>query len=439
MTAPALSWEKLLGAVRAEGAGRYRAWFETLPPGELSNGELRIVVGDSAQREYLQTECTGVFQQAAMRLTDHLVTVRFLAADGDTGAPLVASSRSPLISSPLNPDYTFEQFVVGPSNRLAHAACRAVCTQPGIPYNPLFVHGGSGLGKTHLLQAIGALLRAADPPLNVVYVSCETFVNEFVRAIETGTLVEFRDGIRQADVLIIDDVQFLANRESSQEELFHTFNVLHQSRRQIVLSADYSPTEIPTLEDRLISRFTWGLVTNVGQPDRETRHAILQKKARLRGVEIPDDVLDFIAEQVRSNIRVLEGTLTRLVTEAHIGGKPLTVETAREVLGSVQGPASRLLQVSEILEAVSRHYGVRLPDLIGRKRSRSVSHPRQVGMYLARKLTPLSLQEIGGYFGGRDHSTVLHAERVIESDRTHDEATASALSSLTQQLLARRT
>lgn len=438
MTAPALSWEKLLGAVRAERDGRYRAWFEALPPGELVNGELQVVVADPAQRQYLHSECTATFQQAAMRLTDHLVSVRFVAPSDGSSTPVVASSRSPLISSPLNPDYTFEQFVVGPSNRLAHAACRAVCSQPGIPYNPLFVHGGSGLGKTHLLQAIGAFLGAADPPLNVVYVSCETFVNEFVRAIETGTLVGFRDGIRRADVLIIDDVQFLADRESSQEELFHTFNVLHQSRRQIVLSADYSPSEIPTLEDRLVSRFTWGLVTNVGQPDRETRHAILQKKARLRGVEIPDEVLDFIAEQVQSNIRVLEGALTRLVTEANIGGKPLTVDTAREIVGTFQGPSGRLLQVSDILEAVSRHFGVRLPDLIGRKRSRSVSHPRQVGMYLARKLTPLSLQEIGGYFGGRDHSTVLHAERVIEVDRTHDDATAVALTALTQQLLARR-
>ncbi|MBI5863664.1 MAG: chromosomal replication initiator protein DnaA [Planctomycetes bacterium] len=428
MSELAPSWEKLLLAVRSSHPDLYRSWFEGLASGQLVNGELRVVVADPVQYEYLETQCASAFTRAAMELTGRLLPVRFVPPAALLDGSLVAHSRPPFPSSPLNPDYTFDQFVVGPSNRLAHAACQAVCAQPGVPYNPLFIHGGSGLGKSHLLHAIGASLRSSDVAPNVIYVSCETFVNEFIRAIETGTLAAFRDGIRCADALLIDDVQFLANRESSQEELFHTFNVLHQSRRQIVLSADASPVEIPTLEDRLVSRFTWGLVATVGRPDRETRHAILQKKARLRGVEIPDEVLDFIAEQVSSNIRVLEGALTKLVTEANIGNKPLTVDTAREVLGAYPGPAVRALQVSDILDAVSRHYGVRLPDLIGRRRSRSLSHPRQVGMYLARKLTPLSLQEIGGYFGGRDHSTVLHAERWAVDRRRHDREQLSRFS-----------
>jgi chromosomal replication initiator protein len=259
-----------------------------------------------------------------------------------------------------------------------------------------------------------------------------------VRAIETGELAEFRNSARRGDALAIDDVQFLANRESSQEELFHTFNVLYQSRKQIILSADSPPTDIPTLEDRLVSRFNWGLVTQIDTPSRETRQAILQKKARLRGCEVSDEILDFIAERVEANIRLLEGALTKLISETQIAGKPMTLDTAREVLETFDGRFGRPLQITDIIDVVSKHFGLRLSDLVGRKRSRSVSFPRQVGMYLARKLTPLSLEEIGGHFGGRDHSTVLHAERVIETERKRERETADTLSHLTRQLLSRR-
>jgi len=271
----------------------------------------------------------------------------------------------------------------------------------------------------------------------VLYVTCETFVNDFVQAIASGKLQQFREAARRADLLAIDDIQFLANRESSQEELFHTFNVLYQSGKQIVLSADSAPAEIPTLEDRLMSRFNWGLVVQIDPPNRETRQAILHKKARLRGVEIPDEVIDVIAEHVQANIRLLEGALTKLITSTQLGGKPLNVETAREVLSSYGGREQRPLRVSEILEAVSSHFGIRLQDLLGRKRTRSISQPRQIAMYLARKLTPLSLEEIGMQFGGRDHSTVLHAERSIENTRGADRELATALSQLTGRLLSR--
>ncbi len=451
-----LSWGELLARVRSQHPDVYRAWFEMLQPAELRGGELRVVVEDPARARYLTEKCAGAFTDAAMSLTGHFVTLRF-----ETVAPMVLSHNAHgtiLKSMPLNPDYSFEQFVVGPSNRLAHAACRAVCSQPGTLYNPLFVHGPSGLGKSHLLQAIAMELGGSRPlaprpslngdspppgvvpeaPMSVIYVSCETFVNEFVRAIEVGGLQEFRDSARSADVLVIDDAQFLANRESSQEELFHTFNVLYQSRRQIILSADSAPADIPTLEDRLVSRFNWGLVAQIDPPNRETRQAILHKKARLRGCEVPDEVLDFIAERLESNIRLLEGALTKLISETQIGGKPMNLETARTVIDGFDGAGTRLLQIHDILDLVSKHYGVRLPDLTGRKRSRSVSHPRQVGMYLARKLTPLSLEEIGGHFGGRDHSTVLHAERVIDASRRHDRDTADLLTHLTNLLLTKR-
>jgi len=432
-----LRWDKLLQAVRAEYPDLYRSWFKELVPGQFKGGELQVRTPQTTQVRYLRNHCTQPFIQAAMSLTGRLVSVHFVSPVEDTQLGALPEPLGGLSEMPLSPDYTFEQFVVGPSNRLAHAACRAVCAQPGTLYNPLFIHGPTGLGKTHLLQAICVELLQADPPLTVIYVSCETFINDFVRAIETGRLQQFRNAARQADLLVIDDVQFLANRESSQEELFHTFNVLYQSRRQLVLSADSPPSEIPTLEDRLVSRFSWGLVAQIDPPNRETRHAILQKKARLRGCEVPDDVLDFIAERVESNIRLLEGALTKLISETHIDGKPMTLETAREALDGFEPRPARLLQISDILHAICQHFGIRLSELLSRKRSRSVAYPRQVGMYLARKLTPLSLEEIGGHFGGRDHSTVLYAERVINLERQRNKATAETLSRLTRELLAR--
>lgn len=431
-----LDWDQLVKTVRGSYPDLFRSWFEELPPGQLVSGQLVVDAPTPAQASYLREACTRAFVDAAMAITGHLVSVQFRCPLVTPAEP--AGSTAQLSYASLNADYTFDEFVVGPSNRLAHAACRAVHAQPGTLYNPLFVHGPSGMGKTHLLQATCAELLHGAPPQRVVYVSCETFVNDFVRAIETGTLQAFRDSARHADAIVIDDIQFLANRESSQEELFHTFNTLYHARKQIILSADSPPSEIPTLEDRLVSRFNWGLVAQIDPPNRETRHAILQKKARLRGCEIPDEVLDLIAERVESNIRLLEGALTKLISETQLAGREMNIETARSILDGMDGAMPRPLQISDILEAVSRHFGLRRPELIGRKRSRSVSHPRQVGMYLARRLTPMSLEEIGLHFGGRDHSTVLHAERVIEKSRRTDEQTAETLSTLTRQLLNRR-
>ena len=438
MSTDAFSWNRLLSAVRANSPDLYRTWFDELEPGRLANGELAVVLDDPAKLRFLIDNCKDAFVQAAMALTGRLISVRFTASLDGKATPLATSTPSAISTSPLGVDYTFEQFVVGPSNRLAHAACRAVCGQPGSLYNPLFIHGSSGLGKTHLLQATCSEIENRNPDSGVLYVSCETFVNDFVRAIESGQLPQFRDRARRVDALVIDDIQFLANRESSQEELFHTFNTLYQSGKQIILSADSPPTEIPTLEDRLVSRFNWGLVTQIDLPNRETRQAILHKKARLRGCEIPDDLLDFIAGCVESNVRLLEGALTKLISETQIGGKPMTIETAREVISHFDGRPARTIQVSEIMEEVSSHFSVKLSDLVGRKRSRSISRPRQVGMYLARHLTPLSLEEIGVHFGGRDHSTVLHAARVIDASMSSDKETGDLLAHLTKRLLARR-
>lgn len=429
-------WGAFVELLRAQQPELYRAWMAELPPPHVEGGELRIIVDDPARASYLREVCTGAFVQLAMQTTGLLLSVRFICAQ-EPRAVLVPAQLPVLTKTPLSPDCTFEQFVVGPSNRLAHAACRAVSAQPGTVYNPLFIHGRSGLGKTHLLQAICHVLTRDSSLGKVVYIACDTFINNLVCAIETGRLQEFRESARSAAALVVDDVQFLANRESSQEELFHTFNVLHQSKCQIVLSADSPPAEIPTLEDRLVSRFNWGLVAQIDVPSRETRQAILQKKARLRGCEIADEILDLIASRVESNVRLLEGALTKLISETQIAGRPMTLETARQILDELDGRPARPPAVGDILETVSKHFGVRPSDLVGRKRSRSVSFPRQIGMYLARKLTPLSLEEIGSYFGGRDHSTVLHAERIIDANRRRTREIAETLSLLTRQLLLR--
>jgi chromosomal replication initiator protein len=436
-TEPALNWDRLLETVRDHEPELYRSWFATLYAAQPERGELEIRADDLAQVHYLEDYCRDAFTRAAMKVTGRLVGVRFACSQKPAQHVIAAAQPPALTQVRLVADYTFEQFVVGPSNRLAQAACGAVCDQLGTLYNPLFIHGASGLGKTHLLQATCAQVLRHQPSSHVVYVTCETFVNDFVQAIAAGQLPQFRESARQTDLLVIDDVQFLANRESSQEELFHTFNVLYQAGRQIILSADKAPAAIPTLEDRLVSRFNWGLVVQIDPPNRETRQAILHKKARLRGVAVPDEVVDLIAEHVQPNIRLLEGALTKLITSTQLEGKPLNVETAREVLTSYVGREPRPLRVADILETVATHFGLRVQELLGRKRSRSISYPRQVAMYLARKLTPLSLEEIGAHFGGRDHSTVLHAERSIETERAHDRELANHLTQLTTRLLSR--
>jgi chromosomal replication initiator protein len=436
-TEPVLDWERVLATVRDEEPDLYRAWFDTLEAGVPERGELEVRASEQAHVHYLEDYCNAAFAHAAMKVCGRLLTLRFQCAQPGAAAPPIPKPPPVLTEMRLAADYTFDQFVVGPSNRLAHAACGAVCNQLGTLYNPLFVHGASGLGKTHLLQATCAEVRGRVPASQAVYVTCETFVNDFVQALADGQLHAFREQARALDLLVVDDVQFLANRESSQEELFHTFNVLYQSGKQIILSADSPPSEIPTLQDRLVSRFNWGLVTQIDPPNRETRQAILRKKAQLRGAEIPDEIIDLIAEQIESNIRLLEGALTKLISERQLGGRPMTIETARIALAGYGTRNHPPLRLSDILEAVCAHSGIRLQDLLGRRRTRSISQARQIAMYLARRLTPLSLEEIGMHFGGRDHSTVLHAHRAIELSRGNDRDLAAALTQLSNKLLGR--
>ncbi|MDP6940955.1 MAG: chromosomal replication initiator protein DnaA [Planctomycetota bacterium] len=333
-----------------------------------------------------------------------------------TQAPPLAEPAAvlPLV---LKPDYTFDCFVVGPCNRFAYAAARGVADRPAIAFNPLFLHGSVGLGKTHLMQAIAHRLLDDEPNLNIVFLSCEQFVNHFIQALQAGDINSFRQRYRAADVLIVDDIQLLANKTRTQEEFFHTFNELHNAGKQIVLSSDSPPQDIPSLQERLVSRFKWGLVAEIEPPCFETRVAILKQKADVAGIELPQDVAALVAENVPNNVRELEGTLTRIRAMASLTNRPIDFGLAREILASSSQIRARSIRIDDILGTVCRHFSSSVSEIQSKKRTQSVVFPRQVAMFLARRLTELSLGEIGGYFGGRDHSTVVYALEKIEARR----------------------
>jgi chromosomal replication initiator protein len=321
----------------------------------------------------------------------------------------------------INPDYTFDQFVVGPENRLAHAAAVAVADAPGAAYNPLFIHGGVGLGKSHLLQAICLRLLEHKPAPEIHYTSCEGFSTEYFDAVQAGEMNEFRHRFRDVDLLVIDDIHFLAQRERTQEEFFHTFNALYQHGKQIVLSSDAPPHEIPDLEARLVSRFQSGLVVQINPPGYETRVQIAKRKARIRNMELPDDVACYIAAKIDSNIREIEGAITKVQMQHIADRAPVSLDLARAALDDTVAEVKPEVTITSIIDAVVGHYGVKLTDLQSKRRQKSIAHPRQVCMYLARRHTRYSLEEIGGYFGGRDHTTVMHAVKQIDTKRKADE------------------
>ncbi len=446
---PARRWKSLLEHVAREQPDLYQPWFAALQPAELAGGHLSVQAGDDEHRFYLDASCRRAFAEAAQAVLGRLVSVDFVGPDGqagetggnggagpgDTGVFRAAQLAAMDENISFTPGYNFDNFVTGPGNRLAHAASVAVAESPGLAYNPLFVHGSVGLGKTHLLQAVCRGILDRQPDANIVYLSCDSFINQFIAAVEQGALHSFRYRYRHVDVLVIDDIHFLGDRERTQEEFFHTFNQLYQGQKQIVLSSDCPPAEIPDLEDRLVSRFNWGLVARIDPPSYETRVAITRKKARLRGVELADEVCSYLAMQVESNIREIEGALTKLVMTAQVEDQDITLELARRTLGGpAEQPGAREISVQQIMDAVMARYNIRLADLQSKKRNRSIAFPRQICMYLARRLTRHSLGEIGGYLGGRDHTTVLHACRTIDAAREDDLQLEATLKQLTDQL-----
>jgi chromosomal replication initiator protein len=332
----------------------------------------------------------------------------------------------------LNPKYLFANFVVGSSNQFAHAAARAVAEAPSESYNPLFLYGGVGLGKTHLLHAIGAHIQTARPHLRVLYLAAEQFVNELINSIRFDRMPAFRERYRTIDVLLIDDVQFLANKERTQEEFFHTFNTLYTSQKQIILSSDSSPRNIPTLEERLRSRFEWGLIADIQPPDLETKVAILRRKADLEAIELPPAVADFIAQQVRSNIRELEGLLNRVIAFSSLTGKPISLELTRETLKDILPPEGRRIEPNEVVRRVAHHNGLTVKEIKSKNNSQQVVFPRKMAMYLLRQLTDLSYPEIGKVFNDKHHSTVMYAVKDIEERRTGDPDLDRTLQAISQ-------
>ncbi|MFW6060988.1 MAG: chromosomal replication initiator protein DnaA [Phycisphaeraceae bacterium] len=450
---PAL-WRDMMTYLRQRHGAICRQWFEQLEPVALDSGLLQVRTANTVQQQYLQQTCRQQFNEAVQHVTGKLVAVQFVnktdgethAANGQDGhsrsnrhnrpdarrdSASTATGLSPLSDDQivLSPDYSFDNFITGPNNQLAYAASVAVANQPGTAYNPLFIHGGVGLGKTHLLQAICQTIVNEQPGVELLYVSCDSFMNQFLECVQSGQMHQFRQRYRHVDILVIDDIHFLGNRERSQEEFFHTFNELYQSARQIVLSSDAPPQEIPHLEERLTSRFQWGLVANVTQPQYETRVAILRAKAKLRGMDVPAEVIDYVARHVDTNARELEGAITTIQGHAALQNRPIDLALAREAFGDTSEATPRANQISlqQIIDTVTGFYNVRLSDLQSRRRHKSVTEPRQICMYLARKRTRFSLEEIGGYFGGRDHTTVMHSIRTVEDRLDADTTFADQL------------
>jgi chromosomal replication initiator protein len=426
------AWQQILQEVRRQHPSLNRLWFDQLIPRQITNGVIQVMVPTVAQLNFCQGQCQQPFSIAAQQILGRLVAVTFHCESLGRGG-LFDDSDKPL---PLNPDYIFEQFVTGPCNQLAHAASVAVAEKPGKAYNPLFIHGGVGLGKTHLLQAICQTVLEKQADLRILYLSCDSFVNQFITTVEHGDMQQFRFRYRHVDLLVIDDIHFLSKHDRTQEEFFHTFNTLYQQQKQIILSADCPPSEIPELEERLVSRFNWGLVARIEKPCFETRIAILQKKAKMRGLALPDDVVAYVASKVENNTRELEGAIIKLQGMSLLQNGRIDLELAKSALGDTAGPERKRITVQQIYEAVTNYYGVRQSDLQGKKRHKSIAFPRQVCMFLARRFTGFSLAEIGCYFGGRDHTTVLHAVRTVESDCHTDKNIADQLSQIEGQLLA---
>ena len=430
-------WQRIVQQVVTAGGHLIRPWFTQLEPLSLEHGVLEIQVPGKQELAYCRKHASRLFAEAAQAATGRLVSVSFLTGGEaeQAAAPADQTATEPEdYTTLLSEDYTFEAFVAGPCNRLAHAACVAVSESPGKTYNPLFIHGSAGLGKTHLLQATCHKIAGDRTAENICFLSCETFVNHFIEAVEHGQLHEFRYRYRHVDMLLIDDIQFLSDREQTQEEFFHTFNTLYQAQKQIILSCDRGPGQIPDLEERLVSRFNWGLVARIDRPGYETRVAIVRKKARLRNIELPEDVICFIAAQIDSNTRELEGAIAKVAMLAKVSDRSPDLTLAEEALGAEPQLRGREVTIEDILKAVTARFNVRLADLQSKKRSRSIALPRQICMYLARNLTRHSLEEIGGYFGGRDHTTVLHAKRTIENLRSRDVQFQAVLELLAQQV-----
>jgi chromosomal replication initiator protein len=414
-------WDELLPLIeRKVGSHSFATWFRPTRYVAQHGPRITVRVPNAEFKDWLAKNYQGAIDEALQELGRQELHVVFQCDAVPTALTPAAAERETLAASALNPKYTFESFVVGASNQFAHAAARAVAEIPSKSYNPLFLYGGVGLGKTHLMHAIGHYIEARTRHLNLVYISSDRFINEMINAIRFDRLPAFRQKYRTVDVLLVDDIQFIAGKDRTQEEFFHIFNALHDAQKQIVISSDCPPRQIPTLEERLHSRFEWGLIADIQPPDIETKVAILRKKAEAEHVELPENVALFIASKVRTNIRELEGSLIRLIAYASLTGRDIDLPLSQEVLRDLLHSEERHITMEMIQKFVADRYNVKLTELKAKNNSKAVAVPRQIAMYLAKTLTGASLPEIGKGFGGKHHSTVIHSVRKIDGLRKKD-------------------
>ena len=463
-------WEEILSCVQAKvNRDSFYTWFKPTAFVADDGATVTVRVPNALFKDWITKHYSGVIAEALDEVRRTEALVNFVASGTPEAEAPVAVRRAPAVSvnaepgtqnvepgtrnpepgtigedalppmhptssAGLNPRYTFDTFIVGSSNQFAHAACRAVAEAPSRSYNPLFIYGGVGLGKTHLMHAIGHYVLLHDRSLVLTYISSERFMNEMINAVRYDRLIDFRERYRSVDVLLVDDVQFLAGKEGTQNEFFHTFNALYDSQKQIVLSSDCPPHEIEQLEERLRSRFEWGLIADIQSPDLETKVAILKKKAEAEEVPLPDSVAIYIAGRIKSNIRELEGSLIRLIAYASLTGRELSVDLAQEILHNVKDHEEKPITIDHIQKFVSDYYQMKLADLKSRNNSKSIAMPRQVAMYLCKNLTHASLPEIGRSFGGKHHSTVIHSIRKVEALRKENTQFNTLLNSFLESL-----
>ncbi len=437
-------WSEISTRIRERvSADGYERWFSGVTASLLDGHSLTLCVPNPIHQFFIESNYLPILEEAVREVMPSVTTIHF-----STSAPEPESLLRPVVvpkagkekpAAPaaigMNARNTFDSFVVGSNNQFAHSAAVAVAKAPARTYNPLFIYGGSGLGKTHLLQAIGHHVMAANKSAKVVYLSSEQFTNEFIDAIQHGTLVKFRKKYRHADVLMIDDIQFFAGKERSQEEFFHTFNTLHDGHKQVVLSSDRPASEIDKLEQRLVSRFEWGMTAEIQPPDAETRIAILRSKAAGLNIQLEPWVIDFLAEKIRNNVRRLEGALMRVASYKSLSDRPITRDVIENLLRDIfQEQARKAVTIDQIQRRVAEHYDVRLADMTSKRRPANIAFPRQIAMYLSRELTKSSLSDIGDAFGGKDHGTVIHACKLVKKRIEDDEKTRSAVCLLDTQL-----
>lgn len=440
-------WDQTLTIIKAEMSEvSFNTWIKSCEPISISNDTIRISVPNSFTQDILEKRYKDLVANSIKSICSKLYKIEFLIASdiksdetSKEDTPELKKNKAVLISdelsTTLNPKYTFDSFVIGNSNRFAHAASLAVAEAPAKAYNPLFIYGGVGLGKTHLMHAIGHYILDSNPNARVEYVSSEKFTNELINAIKDDKNEEFRNKYRNVDVLLIDDIQFIAGKERTQEEFFHTFNALHDANKQIILSSDRPPKEIPTLEDRLRSRFEWGLIADIQVPDFETRMAILKKKADVEKLNVANEVMVYIATKIKSNIRELEGALIRIIAYSSLTNKEITVDLASEALKDIiSKKQGKNITISIIQDIVASYFNLRIEDLKSQRRTRNIAYPRQIAMYLSRKLTDMSLPKIGEEFGGRDHTTVIHAYEKISENLNTDESLQHTIEDITKKL-----